>query len=665
MNIERKETTGLGGKTLVRVALSLLPALLIEILCAITVSMTEEIQGGEKKLLLLIHGIALLSVVLLLYKGRLPKLIRWASAAVAPALAFVLLEYVTHLVTNDVPLPAIGLNLVLYYLAALVLFFLFGRTDIAVAGITIAAVCVGYISYYADVFRGMPLLPWDIASAGTAMAVLGNYEIIPTPRGMFVFAVALFQILLGFRCNEKLRLPKKFLGPVLAALCCLLLVGVCRYARTDSAIRRFDLIDNMADPHAMYQHDGFLPAFLLGTRYAEEPEGYSLKNVREITAPYQSDAAGDSQERPNVIVIMNESWADLSVLCDYEPSEPLFPFIESLEENTLKGWAHVSVLGGNTPNSEFEFLTGLTMGFLPQGVIAYQQYVNEAIPSLATQFNALGYRTIGSHAFWSPSWNRDKIYPRLGFQQLHFQESFPEDVERLRLWITDGEMYREVEKLYESSQEPLFLFGITMMNHGGYHGNVQGFDDYVYIKGLEDNGSVREYMTLMRETDKAFEQLVNYFSKAEEKTVILMFGDHQPNDSVAQPLLEQAGVTIDPNDPAQKSRRYMTPYVLWANYDIDYDAPENISLNYLAAMLMDVCGLEKTAAQKYQLELMREYPVVTSQCVMDGAGEFSSIYDYGQYPTLNDYAKLQYNFLLDKRNRLESFWNLSGEAAGN
>ena len=662
MTTEQKTTAKFRGKSLARLALSLLPALLIEILCAITVSMTEEIQGGEKKLLLLVHGIALLSVVLLLYKGRLPKLIRWASAAAAPAMAFVLLEYVTHLVTNDVPLPSIFLNLLLYYLAALVLFFLFGRTDIAVAAITGFAVCVGYISYYADVFRGMPLLPWDIASAGTAMAVLGNYDIVPTPRGMFVFAVALFQVLLGFRCNEKLRLPKKFLGPVLAALCCLLLVGACRYVRTDSAVQRFGLVDNMADPHAVYLHNGFLPAFLLGTRYAEEPEGYSLKKINELAAPYQSDAVGDSQERPNVIVIMNESWADLSVLCDYEPSEPLFPFIESLQENTLKGWAHVSVLGGNTPNSEFEFLTGLTMGFLPQGVIAYQQYVNEAIPSLATQFKDLGYRTIGSHAFWSPSWNRDKVYPRLGFQQLHFQENFPENVERLRLWITDGEMYREVEKLYESSQEPLFLFGITMMNHGGYHGNMEG--DYMYIKGLEDNGSVREYMTLMRETDKAFEQLVNYFSEAEEKTVILMFGDHQPNDSVAQPLLEQAGVTIDPNDPAQKSRRYMTPYVLWANYDIAYDAPENISLNYLAALLMDVCGLEKTAAQKYQLELMRDYPVISSQCVMDAAGEISASYDYEQYPALTDYAKLQYNFLLDKRNRLESFWNLAGESAG-
>ena len=231
MTTEQKTTAKFCGKSLARLALSLLPALLIEILCAITVSMTEEIQGGEKKLLLLVHGIALLSVVLLLYKGRLPKLIRWASAAAAPAMAFVLLEYVTHLVTNDVPLPSIFLNLLLYYLAALVLFFLFGRTDIAVAAITGFAVCVGYISYYADVFRGMPLLPWDIASAGTAMAVLGNYDIVPTPRGMFVFAVALFQVLLGFRCNEKLHLPKKFLGPVLAALCCLLLVGACQIGR--------------------------------------------------------------------------------------------------------------------------------------------------------------------------------------------------------------------------------------------------------------------------------------------------------------------------------------------------------------------------------------------------------------------------------------------------
>lgn len=663
MNKETLKPSKTAGKRLIRLALALLPALLMEVLCAVTASMTEEIQGGEKKLLLLVHVIALLSVVLLLYRGRLPKAIRWATAAAAPAMAFVLLEYVTHLVTNDVPVPALLLNLLLYYLAALVVLFLFGRTDVAVAVITVFAVCVGYISYYADVFRGMPLLPWDIASAGTAMAVLGNYDIIPTPRGMFVFAVALFQVLLGFRCNEKLHLPKRFLGPVLAALCCLLLVGACRYTRTDNAIQRFDLVDNMADPNYMYQHNGFLPAFLLGTKYAEEPAGYSVQKIKELAAPYQSDGVGDSEERPNVIVIMNESWADLSVLCGYETSEPLSPFIDSLEENTLKGWAHVSVLGGNTPNSEFEFLTGLTMGFLPQGVIAYQQYVNESIPSLATQFNDLGYRTIGSHAFWSPSWSRDKVYPRLGFQQLHFQESFPENPERLRLWITDGEMYREVEKLYESSQEPLFLFGITMMNHGGYHGNPENFDDYVYVKGMEDNGSVREYMTLMRETDKAFEQLVNYFSQAQEKTVILMFGDHQPNDSVAQPLLEQAGVGIDPNDPAQKSRRYMTPYVLWANYDIDYNAPENISLNYLAAMLMDVCGLEKTAAQKYQLELMQEYPVVTSQCIMDAAGEIRSIYDYEQYPALTDYAKLQYNFLLDKRNRLEPFWNLAGGAA--
>lgn len=659
MNTENKKTIKFCGKSLVRVAQALLPALLIEVLCAYTVSMTDEIQGGERKLLLLIHVIALLSVVLLLYKGRLPKMIRWASAAAAPAMAFVLLEYVTHLVTNDVPVPAILLNLLLYYLAALVLFFLFGRTDIAVAVITVVAVSVGYISYYAEVLRGSPLLPWDIASAGTALAVLGNYEIIPTPRGMFVFAVALFQVLLGFRCNEKLHLPKKFLGPVLAAVCCVLLVGACRYVRTDSAIRRFGLVDSITNLHYMNQCNGFLPAFLMNTRYADEPEGYSLQKINELAAPYQSDAVGDSEERPNVIVIMNESWSDLSVLCDYETSEPLFPFIDSLEENTIKGRAHVSVLGGNTPNSEFEFLTGLTMGFLPPGVTAYRLYVNDNIPSLAKQFNDLGYHTIGAHAFWSPSWNRDKVYPLLGFQQLHFQEHFPENPERLRIWITDGEMYREVEKLYESTQEPLFLFGITMMNHGGYLGNFEDFDYHTYVKGLEDDGPVSEYMTLMRETDKAFEQLVNYFAQVDEKTVILMFGDHQPHDIIAESLLGQAGISFDPDDVEQRTRRYITPYLIWANYDIDYDAPEDISLNYLAALLMDVCGLEKTAAQKYQLELMQDYPVISSQCIMDGEKNIQSIDEYEQYPALTDYSILQYNFLLDKQNRLERFWNLA------
>ena len=637
-----------------------IPALLMELAYRFTLPYVNVIEGGERKLVLLVHAAALISVLLAMYRPRLPRLLRWLSIAAAPGIAFFLLEYVTHFAIRDISIPVIILNLALYYLLCLFLFFLLGSSAWAVALTTVFSVGLGIASYFVAQFRGMPLLPWDIASFSTAMGVVSNYDFLPTIRIVFVLSIGLFQILLGIKCNERILKGRALLRLGAAAVSCALLSGCCFYVRSDHCVKSFSLVNSNSNISGMYTKNGFAVAFLVSTNYNQKPENYSLDMVDDISSRYPSDpVSGTGEERPNVIVIMNESYSDLRVLGDFETSEPIFPFIDSLEENTAKGWAHVSVLGGNTPNSEFEFLTGLTMGFLPQGVIAYQQYVTTPIPSLATQFNALGYRTVGSHAFWGGSWNRDRVYPLLGFQETYFKESFPEDAETLRLWITDSEMYKEVEKIYEESDQPLFLFGISMMNHGGYHGTTENFDPYVSVKGLEDNGSVSEYITLMRETDKDFQELIEYFSNTDEKTIILLFGDHQPNDDVGAPILELTGTQLDADDPAQKSRRYITPYVLWANYDVDFDLPEDLSLNYLAAELMKACGLELTGAQKYLLELEESYPVISSQCYWDEEGKIHPISDYAQDEKLLEYASLQYNCLIDARNRRDEFWSLT------
>ena len=99
--------------------------------------------------------------------------------------------------------------------------------------------------------------------------------------------------------------------------------------------------------------------------------------------------------------------------------------------------------------------------------------------------------------------------------------------------------------------------------------------------------------------------------------------------------------------------------MLWANYDVDFDLPEDLSLNYLAAELMKACGLELTAAQKYLLELEESYPVISSQCYWDAQGEVHPISDYNQEGKLLEYASLQYNYLIDGRNRREEFWTLA------
>lgn len=96
---------------------------------------------------------------------------------------------------------------------------------------------------------------------------------------------------------------------------------------------------------------------------------------------------------------MNEAFSDLSVLGEFTTNKEYLPFIQSLTDNTVKGNVYVSVKGGNTPNSEFEFLTGTSMAYLPAGSIPYQQYINSDTPSMVSQLEELGYSTTAMHPY--------------------------------------------------------------------------------------------------------------------------------------------------------------------------------------------------------------------------------------------------------------------------
>ena len=88
------------------------------------------------------------------------------------------------------------------------------------------------------------------------------------------------------------------------------------------------------------------------------------------------------------------------------------------------GKLYVSVKGGNTANTEFEFLTGNSMGFLPAGSVPYQQYIKQEQPSLASHLGALGYVTSALHPYRAKRAGRDKVYPLLGFDNTYFQNDF-------------------------------------------------------------------------------------------------------------------------------------------------------------------------------------------------------------------------------------------------
>lgn len=130
-----------------------------------------------------------------------------------------------------------------------------------------------------------------------------------------------------------------------------------------------------------------------------------------------------------------------------------------------------------------------------------------------------------------------------------------------------------------------------------------------------------------------------------------MFGDHQPSDYVTDTF-------ADLNERTAEEREqlgYTVPYILWANYDMDQNAPGEISLNYLGGLLMEKAGISLDGYQKYLKKLQEIYPVITAKIMMDKDGREQKT----DISLLTEYHMLEYNNLCDKKNKLWDFFGVS------
>ena len=346
---------------------------------------------------------------------------------------------------------------------------------------------------------------------------------------------------------------------------------------------------------------------------------------------------------------MNESFTDMAATSDgnITLSQDNLPFLHSLQESgeVVWGTAYSSVYGGNTCNSEYEFLTGNTTAFLPSGSKPYQQYVDHEQTSLVSLLkDTYDYECIAIHPGQASAWERDDAYQYLGFDEFIDVSKF--DVHRkLEHGLTsDISSYDQVIYEYEhrDKDKPLFLFNVTIQNHGGYED-----EDYeISVQVNEAPGEypqAEQYLSLTKKSDEALEYLIDYFSQQEEPVVILFFGDHWPN-------LEEGFLSLllgeDSNALSFENvmREYEVPFLIWANYDLEGEEIEAVSLNYLSGLLLRAAGLEGTDYTTFLENLRQTLPVITAMGVLDCDGNWYKNGDETPYDELlNEYNILEYN----------------------
>lgn len=615
------------------------------------------------------------------------------SLLMAPVVSYFMFEYVTGNL-DTVPYYMAVLNIGWIYVLYLALFAVTGRTRIAVP----AASCVLYVISLAETFvvafRSRPIMLWDVMAFRTAMTVSGNYEFFITRQMKTAFVLLLLMnVFLWFTPRRvrgwKLRLA---VGGGIAA-------SIAGYGAWFFAVLvpSWGLGINMWAINGTYQEYGYVLSTAVSLQYVvkKPPQGYSNARLKEIynrleesiyaeagngqVYPVKSQAYPESPESPenpenrpeegqpvtpvNLICIMNESLAELKTAGDFTTNTEYFPFMDSLEENTVRGSLCVPVFGSMTSNTEFEFLTGDSMALLPANSIAYQFNVKPDTYSMVSTLKDQGYYSVAMHPYPGENWNRVECYQNMGFDAFLDQE-FYEGSEELRNYVSDEADYQKLIQVVEAKENPedkLFIFNVTMQNHGGYEGIYDNFEQEVWLTGEYEGKYPKtdQYLSLMKRSDQAFQYLVEYFSRIDEPTMIVMFGDHQP--SVEDEFYDDiAGMPSSEITVQEHLMWYETPFIIWTNYSMPSEDMGRLGAVYLSSEVLWRANLEMTPYNRFLLAMKEDLPVVHFLGCYDREGTYyywakaeSERCPYQD--TVLDYEALVYNHSLDRKKFKELF----------
>jgi hypothetical protein len=525
---------------------------------------------------------------------------------------------------------------------------------------------VGVAQYFVRRFKNAAILPSDLLALGTAAAVSGQYTYSIDARVLVAAGVgcAAWYVLSlldptwtmaapepedaqeqggeGARGTGALRARWRRMPNSARGISCVLLCAALVLVPNYMDLFRVKILYWYSINY--YENQGFLPTFVavLQDMPIKKPKGYKAATGEEATTALASrydKHRGASEERtaaeaqfeeltPSVIVVMNESFADLSVLDNLRSDYTGPSFFNSLQGTLWRGKLYVDVHGGGTCNSEFEFLTGNSLGYIGAGKYPYStiQMVNKGIDSLASQLSALGYGTCAIHPNYASHWHRNRVYPALGFDRFLAIDDFggfphrvpggsgrletSTGIEGFHSGVSDQATYERILEELASSEQPQLFFDVTMQNHGSYNQknipadkltNYQPTDTYEDPTFLETPARLNEYLSCIEESDRALEWLVGQLKELDRPVVLVFFGDHQPSLSIDY----NDAWYQDEDDLTHTQRVYHANYLVWANYDVagqqQAGAELDVSVDTLAARVLDAIGAPLSDYQKAQL----------------------------------------------------------------
>ncbi len=494
-------------------------------------------------------------------------------------------------------------NLVFLYnsllvFASLLFVYIFRRRAVARVFISVFWLFLGIINGCVLAKRVTPFCFTDLKMVSDLFTMQSNY--FTEEEAMLVIAgvaaVVVFLVAFWFKGPKYRGKTHRLAGGLLAVAFLMMIPNVTNAAVSSNILTEY--FENIAQGYRDY---GFVYSFSASVldRGMSEPEAYSQESVQAVldrmeetkTAPEDTAAASleknqtvrtTSAEKeadyPNIICVLLESFVDPEQINFLELSEDPVPYFHSLAENYSTGYLDVPVVGAGTANTEFEILTGMGMQFFGLGEYPYKTILKQTnCESIASDLHTLGYGTHVVHNNGANFYSRMNAFSMMGFDTFASKEMMDiREYTPLGTWPTDEILIGEVEKAldYTPNQQD-FVYTITVQTHGDYPTEQVIEEPEIKVSGAESqekNYAWEYYVNMLHEEDKFIESLIEMLSQRDEKTIVVLFGDHLPT----------MGLTEE--DMATGSL-FLTQYVTWNNFGLERKEKDLTSYQLMAEIL--------------------------------------------------------------------------------
>ena len=284
---------------------------------------------------------------------------------------------------------------------------------------------------------------------------------------------------------------------------------------------------------------------------------------------------------PHLVAVQSESFFDPRPVCPGMRADVLAEFDSLAASALMHGALQVPAWGANTVRSEFAFVSGLDDALL--GAHRFNPYHAVAagwpVPTLASFLKRRGYRTVCIHPYPASFYRRDRVYPLLGFDEFIDVRGFT-DADRCGPFVGDAAVATRIAEIIESSTEPVFVFAITMENHGPLHLEKVAPTDVADLytdappAGCDD---LTIYLRHLRNADRMIGALRHSLGRSQRPASLCWFGDHVPS---MPGVYDALGAPAGP-----------TAFALWSTRESRRTEPVPLAAHQLAVEWLRAVGL--------------------------------------------------------------------------